>query len=494
MSSRKVRLRYWLFDAKQFTFWLTVAFVAGAGPNLAGAIHTVFLLVVTILAGVVAAGIWFVTEKKKGVGVYLHLPGPGDGEASEQLLGLIQKVMKKSHRDWFRAGPDMPSLSPQERANWAIRTVEHRLHEADILNDPSVPIFAYLHCRHEEAFCLGRAVSKRWVTSAFDERIERFNQTANPRISIDLRLKAFSDYGKTPVVHSLELVKMTGAASEPDLIKGEVVELSASSDVTGGTPGRLALLVYISKSDGFPAFRDNALRAAAGKQGTGYRTSQSDVCDNALIISVTSSEFFDELQRQGAERYVRQIMQYSRDRMRKLYGHHNIPVRLFTNAPSIVVFAIGTFMTDESSIVPYLPSMMALPAEPGDTRRVVAIIDGDDVGNGMESRLLAEQLPAAAEYSRQIGDMLYTLVADLSRIADVDEISTGGDSAIFAFPLSSLQAFTATLDRLRVELNFRVTCGYGYDSRAAYMALRVAKSSGKNRTHGYLGDELTFRG
>jgi hypothetical protein len=490
MPSRKVQIRYWLVDAKQFTFWITLAFVAGAGPNLVEAIHPLLLLAVAIATGLVAGVLWLRNERKSGIGVYIHLPQVGDAPTSESLLKLVRKSMTKRHRDWFRSGPDFVTRPSQERVEWAIQTIQHRLHEADVLSDMSIPIFLYVHCRLEEAFRLGRTTAKLWEITAGDPTL--FNSTDDsiqPKLSVDFRVRSISSYhSEGGVEYGLNLAHVKSPTNEPYDVDVDLVRnLQDKFGVPEIGVPRLALIVYAGPPENFNAFRDAALVAASGRASRGYLTTDSDRCDNAVVISVTSREFFSALREQDAERFVRQICQYWQEQAGKLYGRVDIPMRLFMNAPSILAFAIGVLAPPDSSLVSYDPALAtAFEGKVNDSRTAIAIIDGDDVGNGMESRLLLDHLDDAVAYSRQIDTALSEIVDQLNRIPSMTLLSTGGDSAIFSFPVESLQAFIGTLDRLRKHLNFRISCGYGYSSHAAYMALRMAKASGKNRTEGLL--------
>src|SRR5262249_33183454 len=80
-------------------------------------------------------------------------------------------------------------------------------------------------------------------------------------------------------------------------------------------------------------------------------------------------------------------------------------------------FAIGVLAPPDSSLVSYDPALAtAFEGTVNDSRTAIAIIDGDDVGNGMESRLLLDHLNDAVAYSRQIDTALSEIVDQLNRI------------------------------------------------------------------------------
>lgn len=66
MPWKSARITYWVVDLKVFLFWIALAFVAGAGPNLAGAISNWLLLGLWALAALVALVIWIRNERRRG--------------------------------------------------------------------------------------------------------------------------------------------------------------------------------------------------------------------------------------------------------------------------------------------------------------------------------------------------------------------------------------------------------------------------------------------
>jgi minimal CRISPR polymerase-like protein len=488
MASKKVQIRYWLVDAKQLTFWLTVAFVAGAGPNLVGAISTIALLAVMLLAAAIAGLLWLQNKRKSGIGVFIHLRRPVDPPIIDPVLKSIRKTMVKRHRDWFRSGPDIINLSAYERVEWTIATIRHRLDEAEILNDENVPVFLYIHCRLVESFILGQTTARHWegipnITS------NPAHDSAHPKIALDFHVRSISNYRQAAETeYSVNLDVIGIRRKEPYSIH---VETHRSLQDKFGMPTvripNLALIIYAGPTDNWAAFQGAALEAAAGRASRGYAIDESTQCDSAVVMSITDDKFFSALREGAAENYIRQVVQYWQEQAGKLYGRVDVPVRVFMNAPSIVAFIIGSLAPPGSSFVAFDHNLAIKRDDAiGTIPNVVAIIDGDDVGNGMEHHLLSNQLTDAINYSERIDSSLSQLEERLVKLPNVRSLSSGGDSAIFSFPAESLQAFAATLDQLRAELNFHVSCGYGYSSRAAYMALRVAKSSGKNRTEGWL--------
>lgn len=81
MSAKRARLRYWALDIRQFVFWFSVAFMAGAGPNVAQLVHPVALVGLGLVSAGVAFGLWYQNHRKKG-DRRVHTPGPLEKEFS----------------------------------------------------------------------------------------------------------------------------------------------------------------------------------------------------------------------------------------------------------------------------------------------------------------------------------------------------------------------------------------------------------------------------
>ncbi len=103
----------------------------------------------------------------------------------------------------------------------------------------------------------------------------------------------------------------------------------------------------------------------------------------------------------------------------------------------------------------------------------------------MEHLLLNDERLEAVRHSTATDDAMATLVNQLSKLPGVTHLSTGGDSALFSLDRNSVQAFADELSHQRTVLDFRISCGIGESTSRAFVALRSAKTSGKNRTEIY---------
>ncbi|MFF6992999.1 mCpol domain-containing protein [Streptomyces sp. NPDC010273] len=110
-----------------------------------------------------------------------------------------------------------------------------------------------------------------------------------------------------------------------------------------------------------------------------------------------------------------------------------------------------------------------------------AIIDGDDVGNKIESRILANDVTGFVRTSKMIADTVDRLIDYTSTIPGVTVVSSGGDSILLQVAENSILSLSEALEELQEPDVFTFSAGIGQTLRESFIALRVAKSSGKRR-------------
>lgn len=489
MARKKFSLKYWAGDARQLVFWVTVALTVGAIPDLSVNVSVVLLLALWIAAILVSAVMWHLDKRKEGIGVFVQLSRPGDKVKSAEVpLTEIHQKMDQRHRDWFRSGPDRVAGDVRAQVDWALTTIEYRLDETKIQADYDPAVFLYLHCRLEEAFILGQRVAAIWdnpspFTSPNDEPSFR------GQLNLAVRVRSISTYEREKgEVFELDFSKV-GQPAAPDLaavlVESEPLSLDVDSQLK---KPRLAVVLYAAEQGGsYQSFKKAALDAASGKHAGGYAMSTDDVCDQALVLSITSDALVTGLRNGDGEKFVREIRKVCEEYSKQAYGSEDVPIRLFMKGPSILAFAAGVLFPTESKLIPWDTRMAEATAgnSPAE-HEIIAIIDGDDVGTGMERSLLAGDLTAAAQYSKQVDDVLKEVITKAAGVHGVELISSGGDSAIFGLARASLGAFEHAISTFRAESGFKISCGYGPDCQQAFFALRLAKTSGKNVTLGAL--------
>ncbi|MBQ0972294.1 mCpol domain-containing protein [Streptomyces sp. RK31] len=114
-----------------------------------------------------------------------------------------------------------------------------------------------------------------------------------------------------------------------------------------------------------------------------------------------------------------------------------------------------------------------------------AIVDGDDVGNKIESHLLANDVAGFVQTSKRISLAMETVAGSASRVPGVAVISTGGDSILLQLSEDSITRLSDALEVLQQPGQFTFSVGVGRTLRESFIALRMAKSSGKCRVSIY---------
>ncbi|MFF4882642.1 mCpol domain-containing protein [Streptomyces nigra] len=110
-----------------------------------------------------------------------------------------------------------------------------------------------------------------------------------------------------------------------------------------------------------------------------------------------------------------------------------------------------------------------------------AIIDGDDVGNKVETHILANDITKFVESSRMINAALEGLAARMAELPGVSLVHTGGDSILIEVQDGSVDLITQALNEAQSPGTLTFSAGVGSTLRQSFLALRMAKSSGKCR-------------
>ncbi|MFE2032844.1 mCpol domain-containing protein [Streptomyces scopuliridis] len=110
-----------------------------------------------------------------------------------------------------------------------------------------------------------------------------------------------------------------------------------------------------------------------------------------------------------------------------------------------------------------------------------AIIDGDDVGQEIEAHLLANDVSGFVRTSETISATIESLASHTSRVTGVTVVSTGGDSILLQVSENSIARLSDELEALQRPGQFTFSVGVGATLRESFIALRMAKTSGKCR-------------
>ena len=493
MINIKIRFPVSKIEFRELASWLTAGLAAGSIPALILQFPIGFWILVGVwlLAITVGSLLWYHDRRKVGVGVFVHLPSPSelDQDSAQRVLPEIHRLMKSRHHGWFRSGPENSDTfyDTSRRADWIIRSIQYRFDETRLTSGNNTPLFLYLFCRNPESYSLGSRARQVWRQQ--DNQLPASaNEGAPAQIPLDFRVRQFDTYtGKTDELFELDLSKVTLPPTDKlgGAISSDVVNLSnvSSSTQPSSTP-RLAIIIHAGEQKGLEPFKRFALDAAKGGSCHGYLTTESDVCDNAIIFPIDQNSLVSALREARAEPFVQRIYEDWRDQSILLYGRDDVPVRVFMTAPSLLAFALGSIFPNDSRIIPYDRELevasTAAPKNGGDY--IIAIVDGDDVGSVIEQYMLKDDLDEVIAFSSSVDDAMGNLTTTLSSIVGVTHLSTGGDSALFRIAGTSWQVSDRTIEILRSKLSFKFSCGYGSTVRDAFLALRIAKTSGKNST------------
>ncbi|MCD7437296.1 mCpol domain-containing protein [Streptomyces lincolnensis] len=108
-----------------------------------------------------------------------------------------------------------------------------------------------------------------------------------------------------------------------------------------------------------------------------------------------------------------------------------------------------------------------------------AIIDGDNVGNKVEKYILANNVEGFIESSRMISRVLQRMADRMTELPGVSLVHTGGDSILIEIEDASIDLVVETLEKEQNPGLLTFSAGVGSPPRRSFLALRMAKSSGK---------------
>jgi hypothetical protein len=117
-------------------------------------------------------------------------------------------------------------------------------------------------------------------------------------------------------------------------------------------------------------------------------------------------------------------------------------------------------------------------------------LDGDDIGRRLELFMLTNDPEALHDFALSFSGAVEALLDKLSSIG-AEVLLHGGDSLLMRIGDSpGLDAVLVMVRTVVQERPFTFSGGYGPTMRAAYLALKLAKSTGKNRIEGPLSDQI----
>lgn len=115
-------------------------------------------------------------------------------------------------------------------------------------------------------------------------------------------------------------------------------------------------------------------------------------------------------------------------------------------------------------------------------------LDGDDVGRRLEKYMLMNDACSLKNFSSEFEDVVAVLIKKVSSIPDLEILLSGGDSILIQMGKSSIEHVLVVVENSLQDCQFTFSGGYGPSMRSAYLSLKLAKSKGKNRIEGPLGE------
>jgi GTP cyclohydrolase III len=110
-------------------------------------------------------------------------------------------------------------------------------------------------------------------------------------------------------------------------------------------------------------------------------------------------------------------------------------------------------------------------------------VDGDDVGHRIEYFMLINEAESLASFSATFQSAMSWLKEELANELGATIIMCGGDNLLASVPPDS--CLTEIIERIRTDFAERVqstlSIGLAKTPREAYLALKLAKASGKDR-------------
>jgi hypothetical protein len=118
-------------------------------------------------------------------------------------------------------------------------------------------------------------------------------------------------------------------------------------------------------------------------------------------------------------------------------------------------------------------------------------LDGDDIGRQLELYMLTNDIGSLRAFAKAFNSTVDILVASISEICGAELILSGGDSILIKLTNEeALGTALKTINSLTSGSEFTFSGGYADTMQGAYLALKLAKSSGKNRIEGPLSEAV----
>lgn len=107
-------------------------------------------------------------------------------------------------------------------------------------------------------------------------------------------------------------------------------------------------------------------------------------------------------------------------------------------------------------------------------------LDGDDIGRRLELHMVTEDAQGLENFTYSFNSVISTLKESILSQPHARLLLHGGDSILISLPKDSIAETIKRVHSATEGSEFTFSGGYGRNMRGAYLALKLAKVSGKN--------------
>ncbi|WP_143740323.1 mCpol domain-containing protein [Micromonospora echinospora] len=113
--------------------------------------------------------------------------------------------------------------------------------------------------------------------------------------------------------------------------------------------------------------------------------------------------------------------------------------------------------------------------------RCFLALDGDDIGSRLEVCMINEDVSGLEDFAFAFNHALERFSEEIAKISSVDVLLLGGDSILLTLPEGEIPRVNQLLHDQMAKVGVTFSGGYGKGLRQAYLGLKLAKATGKNR-------------
>jgi hypothetical protein len=107
-------------------------------------------------------------------------------------------------------------------------------------------------------------------------------------------------------------------------------------------------------------------------------------------------------------------------------------------------------------------------------------LDGDDIGRRLEFYMVSEDADGLRIFSKSFARTIEFLSKSISESVESDILLHGGDSILLSLDPDRIERVIELVRQATRGAGFTFSGGYGPTMREAYLALKIAKASGKD--------------